>query len=181
MRQGEPYLIDRCEIDIPQPAEWEMEPAGVQKKSGVTSRNNWIHWIKDEATKNYFLSLAQTVNEKARWHFDIDTIEDLQYTVYNGGQEYGWHADQHNELYPDGRTRKISFTLLLSEGFSGGEFDIETKHPGYLDGYQQYRHETLKLKMHDIVWFKSAYYHRVNPVISGTRISLVGWILGKNA
>ena len=176
MRQGDQYYLDRCEIDIPRPANWEMEPAGMadKTKSTPTVRNNMIHWIDDEPTKNYFLSLAQTVNEKAGWHFDIDKIENLQYTVYTGGQQYGWHADQHKKPYPDGRMRKMSFSLLLSEGFEGGHFDIDTRHAGY-----DVRHDTLDLKIYDILWFKSAYYHRVNPVTSGERISLVGWVLGK--
>ena len=175
MRQGAACIRDYVEYHIPTPKETDMIPANITNKSGSTNRNNLICWIKDEKVKDYFLEYAKTINIQAGWNFDIDIIEDLQYTVYTGGHEYGWHADQHQKPYPDGRMRKISFSLCLSNDYEGGEFDLEVRHPG-----ADQRYESMKLKQNEILWFKSAYYHRVNPVTSGKRISLVGWVLGKN-
>ena len=71
--------------------------------------------------------------------------------------------------------RKISFSLLLNDDYEGGDFDIEYGHPS-----KELRHATFRLGKNEAIFFKSDFWHRVNPVKSGIRKSLVGWILGKN-
>ena len=41
------------------------------------------------------------------------------------------------------------------------------------------RYETFKLKPNTALFFKSDQWHRVRPVKSGVRKSIVGWVLGK--
>ena len=58
--------------------------------------------------------------------------------------------------------------------YEGGEFDIETKSP-----LEEIRYDTLKLSKGSIVIFPSnKVWHRVRPVTSGERKSLVGWFSG---
>ena len=104
------------------------------------------------------------------WDFDIWGYHDsLQYTVYNGdGGHYDWHAD----LGPGLSNRKLSVVLQLSEGtdYDGGELQI---NPG---GSILSVPKQLGL----LCFFPSFLLHRVTPVTSGKRISLVTWLCGAN-
>jgi len=67
--------------------------------------------------------------------------------------------------------------MLLNDDFTGGEFQIETKIP-FPDGDESERYETIPLKKGSILVFHSDIPHRVKPVLSGTRKSLVVWANG---
>ena len=108
------------------------------------------------------------------WNFDLDAIEPLQYGEYGKKEEYGWHVDQHNKPYNDGRLRKISFSVFLNNDYTGGEFDLELHSPSVKDRYDTF----TKLPLNTALFFKSDYWHRVRPVTKGVRKSLVGWVLG---
>ena len=73
-------------------------------------------------------------------------------------------------------TRKLSITIWLNDPdeYEGGEFDIEVLGPRE----KGKRYETLKLSKGSIVIFKSDKWHRVRPVTSGVRKSLVTWFRG---
>ena len=62
---------------------------------------------------------------------------------------------------------------LLKVNIEGGEFDIEIIGPR-----EDIRYETLKLSKGSIVIFPSDKWHRVRPVTSGERKSLVTWFRG---
>ena len=66
-------------------------------------------------------------------------------------------------------------TIWLSDPdeYEGGEFDIESEGP-----YADLRYDTLKLPKGSIIIFPSSFWHRVRPVISGVRKSLVIWFQG---
>tara|TARA_E500000318_G_scaffold59836_1_gene55543 strand:- start:281 stop:805 length:525 start_codon:yes stop_codon:yes gene_type:complete len=160
-----PFTIDNID---------KKEDAGVVNSSGYTVRKSQISWINDRKILDQFLEFTHDINATAGWNFEIDAIEPLQYTEYAEGGEYGWHVDQHSKPYDDGRIRKISFSLILNDDFEGGDFDLEYGHPN-----KNPRHETFCLGKNEAIFFKSDYWHRVNPVKSGIRRSLVGWILGK--
>jgi len=72
--------------------------------------------------------------------------------------------------------RKLSFTLLLNNDYTGGEFEICTPSP------KQKQNKYIKLNNNEIgtmIVFPSFVWHKVNPIIKGIRKSLVGWIVGK--
>ena len=152
----------------------KLEDAKTLGSSGYTVRDSEISWINDKPTLNKFLEFTKDINATTGWNFDIDAIEPLQYTEYKSDGQYGWHIDQSSKPYADGRIRKISFSLILNDEFEGGEFDLEYEHPN-----KNPRHATFCLGKNEVIFFKSDYWHRVNPVKSGIRKSLVGWILGK--
>jgi hypothetical protein len=78
--------------------------------------------------------------------------DNIQIGTYNKGDHYGWHRD--------GRT--LSLSILLSDNFSGGR--LEFKEPG-----------APKLgRAGDAVFFTDT-LHRVKPVLTGVRDSLVVW------
>ena len=96
-------------------------------------------------------------------------VENFQYTVYHGseGGHYGWHVDTGRM---NREPRKISLTLQLSEpsAYEGGDLVLEA-------GSGPYR--AIKARG-ALVAFPSYVMHRVTPVTSGTRKSLVAWVAG---
>ena len=133
-------------------------------------------WIKDLSFCKYFFDIGQKVNELCKWNFDIKGIEPIQYTEYSDGGKYDWHTDQGSKiLLKDGSIRKISMTLFMNnpDEYEGGEFDLELFHPD-----KKPRYETFKLKKGSAIFFQSDVWHRVRPVSSGARKSLVAWYSG---
>ena len=145
------------------------------KDSIRKSQHCWIpstHWIGG------FLWHYIRMANKDNFLYDISDIENnmIQYTQYNKGDFYKWHTDMDicdiNE--PDQLVRKLSFTLQLTneDEYTGGnlefaDFDDST-----------YRFLVPKSRGTVIV-FDSRTPHRVTPVESGIRKSLVGWVVGK--
>jgi PKHD-type hydroxylase len=131
------------------------------RKSKVTwiPTNHWIsgllsHYIHDA---NHHL-----------YQYDITHWEsDIQYTVYDFGDKYGWHVDTTDNII---NPRKLSISLCLSsiDEYDGGEFQILTGRTV----------NTIKMNLGDVLVFPSDCWHRVKKVKSGQRISLVGWYTG---
>lgn len=133
---------------------------------------SWLHpsneskWIFDK-----FSYLVGKVNYD---HFmlDIDGFDSFQYTKYKNKQHYNWHFD--TQLDYSNWERKISATVLLSdpEKYNGGEFQLVTN--GNIEDPL-----SIKPSKGSVVFFASWMPHRVAPVKSGVRRSLVAWIMGK--
>lgn len=124
------------------------------------------HWVFDRLGR-----ITSTVNHQ-QFMYDIEGVEQLQYTKYQIDQHYTWHWDV--EFGWQNYQRKISFVLMLTdaEEYEGGEFEI--CYNGNFDDTK-----LLKPKKGDIIFFASWMPHRVKPVVSGERKSLVGWVMGK--
>lgn len=126
--------------------------------------NTETMWIYEKMA-----NLAKIAN-KEMWNFDIWGYHDsLQYTVYYGdGGHYDWHAD----LGPGISNRKLSCVLQLSDPseYEGGELEM---NPGG-------QILTVPKKLGLICFFPSFLLHRVKPLTSGVRRSLVTWLCGAN-
>ena len=59
------------------------------------------------------------------------------------------------------------------DDYEGGEFDLELFEPE-----KNPRYKTFKLKKGSAIFFQSDVWHRVRPVSSGARKSLVAWYSG---
>ena len=131
-------------------------------------------WIKEKSFCKSFYDLGQKIKELCSWNFDIKGIEPIQYGIYGKGGKFDWHADQYKKPIK-GLVRKISMTLFMSdpEEYEGGEFDLELRSPDF-----DSRYDTFKLKKGAAIFFKSDAYHRVRPVSSGVRKSIVAWYHG---
>ncbi len=114
-------------------------------------------------------------NEECMWHFKLKMFEDFQYTTYGVGHHYGWHQDTHTHAYRDQTVRKVSFTLCLNDEYTGGELEICEPHP---DPKKTKFHKFDKITPGTMIIFYSGLWHRVLPVKTGFRKSLVGWTLG---
>jgi len=181
MRYGDPYetivisktLINRT-LDKLKSEKFKMSTGKTLSSTNETKRNSNVTFIDDHVILKEFLDVTKRINNNASWNFNIDTIEPLQYGEYNKSQEYGWHVDQHNKPYSDGKVRKISFSIFLNDDYTGGEFDLELHSPSVKNRYETFS----KLPLNTALFFQSDYWHRVRPVTKGVRKSLVGWVLG---
>ena len=143
----------------------------------LNQRDSDISWIELSEKTGPLLKViskvVQTANNK-HWHFNIDLLEPLQFTQYDGKKEqnYRWHTDNHLDFTRE-TVRKVSFTILLNDDFKGGEFETENGAPDTPD-----RIQTAKLNKGDMIVFPSYVFHQVKPVTKGIRYSLVGWVHG---
>lgn len=95
--------------------------------------------------------------------------ENFQYTVYDGsqGSHYDWHNDIGNiHVEP----RKISLSLQLSHGDAYQGCDLELHSSDHIQGAPRGRGT--------LIAFPSYLLHRVTPIRSGVRKSLVVWAAG---
>jgi PKHD-type hydroxylase len=180
MRYGKFYGFAKVNSNLLQDTLSKVNPenmllASVETGGDKKARNANVNWIKDEDICKRWLTVTKSVNKDLGWDFNLDAMEFLQYGEYNKDQYYGWHVDQHKKPYPDGRVRKISFSVFLNDDYEGGEFDLEIGSPRQGED----RVKTFKNnKLNSILFFQSDYWHQVRPVTKGVRKSLVGWVLG---
>lgn len=139
------------------------------------ARNSDVSFINHDENSEWLYEKMADLIGRANYDlfmYDIDRIEPFQYTVYKPGQFYDWHFDsfQHYESLE----RKISGVLFLSDPseYEGGELEVITN--GSPD-----RSELIKPYKGELVFFDSHFCHKVHPVASGVRKTLVFWVLGK--
>lgn len=137
--------------------------------SPTDDANNSIHrthWLYDRLM-NYI-----EIANREMWGFELYGLTDsIQYTEYDGSEEgfYDWHIDVgRDEL----SLRKISLVVQLSEPdeYEGGDLQIKTgsgiSTPTKVRG--------------SVILFPSYLLHKVTPVTSGLRKSLVLWAGGSS-
>lgn len=112
---------------------------------------------------------VQTLNAK-NYNFDLSGIfEPLQFLQYDSSilGHYDSHVDSGALNIPP---RKLSFVIQMSDPseYEGGELQLCT----YSDPY------SIPKKKGRLIVFPSYVLHRVTPVTSGLRKSIVGWISG---
>jgi len=140
--------------DVLRNKEDTLTKGNINDASGLTKRNSSVSWIKDRTIcQRVFSVIKDKAGDFSNLH--LDNIEPLQYSEYDTSQEYGWHQD-------------------LNSNFEGGEFDLEIHGP---DAKPRYISE-WKRSNENCVIFNSDMWHRVRPVKSGVRKSIVGWLLG---
>jgi PKHD-type hydroxylase len=142
-----------------------------------SSRTAWL--APDEDTWWVFEKLA-TVAERAnrRYGFDLSGFgEDLQFTTYDRpGSFYSWHQDG---LDGNVGTRKLSLVVQLSDpdDYAGAELQFFDVEEDLVDAdLEAVRIATAR--QGTVIAFPSFEYHRVLPLRSGVRHSLVAWVSG---
>lgn len=151
-------------------------PAVISTKNIVseTARKGEVAWLDPANHYNYF-QLMNTVATYANRHFGYDIsygAETIQYTVYNANNShYDWHDDVINYTDPPQlfvRRLSIIIPLVDRSSYVGGKFEFKDESESIGDFGDK----------GDLIVFRSTMKHRVTPVTSGTRKSLVSWILG---
>jgi len=169
-------------IDLEDLQKFQQGAVGVGPSGGSIakdSRNSEIMWLHPDPNSIWlyekFANLVSHVNYD-HFMFDIDAFEHFQYTVYRGdeNQHYDWHFDMSNQYL--NMERKISASVMLTDPnlYEGGEFEI------VINGRVN-EPLSIKPKKGDVIFFASWMPHRVAPVKSGVRKSLVCWVNGKRS
>lgn len=152
-----------------------LQTAGINTANEVVTqlRKSQTGWLALNAeTTPLYDRLAFIVRMMNGQFFDFDLygfVEDFQYTVYReGGDHYDWHMDKGNI---SSAPRKLSMILQLSDPseYEGGDLQF------WIGGDAPV---TAEKKKGLIYAFPSYILHRVTPVTSGTRKSLVVWTAG---
>ena len=158
-----------------------------QIKDLKTKRDSNIVWMNDRWIYKEIQPYVNRANESAGWNFQWDWSESCQFTKYKKGQYYDWHCDSWDRPYereqPNdpsrGKIRKLSVTVTLSDpkDYKGGELEFDFRN---IDPDKKRKPVKCKeiLPKGSLVVFPSFVWHRVCPVKSGERHSLVIWNLG---
>lgn len=137
-------------------------------------RRSQTGWISNNAETGWFYDrmafITRSLNAQF-YRFDLYGFqEDFQYTVYTGDDEghYDWHIDPGvgNGMTP----RKLSLVLQLSDPdeYEGGELQFMTSSSP----------TTVRKEKGFVAAFPSYTLHRVTPVLSGVRKTIVVWVTG---
>jgi PKHD-type hydroxylase len=139
-------------------------------------RSSKVGFLTRDKSKDLFdlmwrLALARN---KSAFGFDIESVENIQYGIYNENDKYDWHIDT-NWSNPDSvYHRKISVAIQLSspDEYEGGDFEIESEEWNDWDWTNRVKEKGT------VIVFPSFLRHRVTPVTKGTRKSLIAWVDG---
>ena len=165
------------------PDRWWAEGKTIEKK-----RKSQVAFFDDRWIYKEIQPYVKLANNLAGWNFDWDWTEQAQFTKYGLNEHYGWHCDSYSEPYQDvpqgmvGKIRKLSVTVSLSdpEDYEGGDLEFDFRNDqDYEFAKKDSKFICTQAKTRgSIIVFPSFVWHRVTPVTSGTRYSMVMWNLG---
>jgi len=147
-------------------------------------RKSNVSWLDNKWIYNLIHPFIHTANRNSGWNFEWDWSETCQFTIYKPGQFYDWHCDSWIQPYNKpgskihGKQRKLSVTVSLSDpkDYKGGELEFRSNDN---DSGKQNKIVCKEiLPRGSICVFPSYMWHRVKPVKTGTRYSLVIWSCG---
>jgi len=163
----------------------EKKLSNTQIKNLKKVRDSNIVWLNDSWIYKEIHPYISFANKAAGWNFNWDYSESCQFTKYKKGQYYDWHNDSWDQPYKKensddvfhNKIRKLSVTVSLSDpkDYEGGELEFDFRN-------QATKNKKIKcteiLPKGSLVVFPSFVWHRVCPIKSGERNSLVIWNLG---
>ena len=172
-----PTAIDRetAELIHKQMKDKQLETSlfhtGIEDKK---IRNSQHHWISTDSWIAGMLKHFIEVANNNLFHYDLTKwSEQIQYTVYDGpSSHYTWHRDIKESSFGRDTVAKLSITLFLSdpEDYEGGEFQLMFHGDTYM--------HTMKPPIGTAIIFPATSRHRLRPLRSGKRTSLVAWMGG---
>ena len=132
-------------------------------------RSSTVRWLHDQWVRDLLWEYVKQANINA-FGVDVENYAEMQFTEYHATQSghYDWHHDIHWDADTNS-DRKLSITVQLSHpgDYEGGDFqfdEVQTPVGAKARG--------------SILVFPSYLKHRVTPVTSGVRKSLVAWFAG---
>lgn len=157
------------------------DPASATVGFAETARSNdsyrssiirWLDVARERAIVDRVMAFVSASN-RTNFGVDITAPYELQFTEYHASTQgkYDWHHDVWLDS-PRPFARKLSVVVQLSEpgSYSGGDFEFfGLENPG-----------AAFTPRGSLLIFPSFLQHRVLPVTSGIRCSLVSWIEGPN-
>lgn len=140
-------------------------------KTAFVGQTHETMWVFEK-----LFNLVHFVNSNF-FDFEIKGFSSFQYTCYDSnGSHYDYHLDTRFGVPPaklsldEIPTRKISMSIVLSDPseYTGGKFMIQE---GSLE-------ETIPQPQGAAICFPSFMAHKVCPITSGKRESIVVWVVG---
>lgn len=171
--------VDKCSEIIRRGMHLQSQNASIgftEDRVDNSYRISTIRWFYEPENKDLSRIMMDHALFANREYFGFDISfgsHELQFTEYHGTNsgKYDWHHDVfwENKRHHD---RKLSVVIQLNDPstYQGGNFEFRMPHdPSELQLFRQ---------QGSILVFPSFFEHRVTPVTSGTRYSLVSWIDG---
>lgn len=115
-----------------------------------------IDWVKTK--------IESFLNKEIQFKgYELDEIEEFQFTKYTKGGHYDWHTD----IGLNFKYRFCSIVIQLNDEYNGGELL-----------YKNYDSTEIEFEkgIGNLFIFSSSVKHKVNPISEGIRYSLVSWI-----
>lgn len=149
----------------------EQGTVDTSRAANTAIRRSDVRWVTPTAESLWIFErihdLVWHCNE-ARYGFDLWGMQEgLQVAEYGPGGFFSWHKDHGAGSHS---IRKLSITIQLSDpdDYEGGDMEL-------LAGPEIV---TAPRRLGTAVVFPSFVMHRVMPVVSGVRRSIVSWISG---
>ena len=122
-----------------------------------------LAWVQTRMAR-----LAADANRQL-FNYALDGFdEQLQMAAYGPGHYYDWHIDRGRGSVAGRRKLTLSVQLTVPDAYLGGELELNADgHP-----FQAPRAQGTAIV------FAATTLHRVAPIISGLRHSLVAWVHG---
>ena len=132
-------------------------------------RSSIVRWMPDKWVRDLLWEYAKAANINA-FGVDVENHAEVQFTEYHATE--GGHYDWHHDINWNGQTnsdRKLSITVQLSDPseYEGGDFEFDE-----VSTNADFRSKGT------VLVFPSYLRHRVLPITSGSRRSLVAWFFG---
>lgn len=141
-------------------------------------RNSHVTFLEDQGLIKMLNEYIVKANINSGWKYQIDYSERIQFTKYKKNQHYTFHSDSSiHDIDQYGKIRKLSLVVCLSDSneYEGGNFEFQLRNgddPSVITPAPELKNRGT------IIVFPSFIYHRVTPLIKGTRYSLVMWTRG---
>jgi PKHD-type hydroxylase len=174
------FTKEECEIIIDFFNKKEKLTAAISNVEVINKeiRKNKVVWLsnKDVSLNWVVQRISNYVYQinKEFFNFDIYGLtEDIQFTEYSEiNDHYEWHTDSS----VGGMIRKLSFSIQLSDpkDYDGCKLEF------FKSDKDKIKEDNTCIEQGTGIAFPSYMLHRVTPLISGTRCSLVVWVGGPN-
>lgn len=176
------FTEEECNLIIQTGELFEFMKAGIGDSPDEPTieediRKTNITWIEPYNEHQWLFNRLNEIVAKVnfdKFQLTLNRFDGFQYSKYEKDDHYSWHKDISLNPTQNGLYRKLSVIVMLSDpkDYEGGDLLLCTS--GNLDNIEHHR-----LAKGDIAFFYSTTPHKVEPVTSGTRLTLVTWCLGE--
>jgi len=132
-------------------------------------RKSQVSWVDAGSDLDPLMNrLVNTLLAVSRdeYFVNLDYVESIQFTRYDGGlARYGWHMDSSDKGTAASRIMSATVELSDPNDYVGGNLKINIGGKNWVAEKERGR----------MIIFPSAFPHKVTPVLTGTRHSLVLW------
>ena len=152
-------LINNYNIDSELSNAEVYHPDNIQTKK--ETRKSKVSFVEDIGI------VGNKILDKVKEHVENikgyePSLDSFQFTKYEKGDFFDWHADSNDTVFKD---RFYTIVLQLNDEYMDGEFQLLTN-----------KEITLEKGVGNLFIFPSEVVHRVKPITSGIRYSLVNWL-----